>query len=173
MARRRWHVLAELSRHYGVSRMVEVGVKAGVNIDNLLTLCPNLTVIAVDPWAATDGYVTWSDSQVAAHQAAFDAVAAKYDGRVSKVNLPSVYGAQTVPYASLGMVFIDANHTYEAVTQDIAAWLPKLKSGGVMAGHDYGNANKYGQAFGVTQAVRDTFLSDFETDADSVWWTVT
>ena len=38
---------------------------------------------------------------------------------------------------SLDFVFIDADHTYEAVKRDISAWWPKVKSGGVLAGHDY------------------------------------
>jgi hypothetical protein len=37
---------------------------------------------------------------------------------------------------SLDFVFIDAQHTYEAVLEDILAWLPKVKSGGILAGHD-------------------------------------
>ena len=38
---------------------------------------------------------------------------------------------------SLDFVFIDADHSTEAVTADIQAWLPKIKPGGVIAGHDY------------------------------------
>ena len=37
---------------------------------------------------------------------------------------------------SLDAVFIDADHSEEAVARDIAAWLPKVKRGGVIAGHD-------------------------------------
>jgi len=39
---------------------------------------------------------------------------------------------------SVDFVFIDAEHTEEAVRRDIDAWWPKLKSGGVMGGDDYG-----------------------------------
>lgn len=34
-------------------------------------------------------------------------------------------------------LFIDASHTYTEVRRDIKMWLPKMKSGGVLAGHDY------------------------------------
>jgi len=34
-------------------------------------------------------------------------------------------------------VFIDADHTYESVKKDILAWYPKVKKGGIIAGHNY------------------------------------
>ncbi len=39
--------------------------------------------------------------------------------------------------ASLDFVFIDAEHTFERVMGDIKAWLPKVKPGGILAGHDF------------------------------------
>lgn len=42
--------------------------------------------------------------------------------------------------ASVDALWIDADHTYEAVARDIQAWLPKLRPGAVMAGHDLGNS---------------------------------
>ena len=38
---------------------------------------------------------------------------------------------------SLDFVFIDASHTYIDVKNDILAWKPKIKKGGILAGHDY------------------------------------
>lgn len=35
------------------------------------------------------------------------------------------------------MVFIDADHSYEACKGDIEAWLPNIKPGGIIALHDY------------------------------------
>jgi predicted O-methyltransferase YrrM len=38
---------------------------------------------------------------------------------------------------SLDAVFIDADHSYEAVKLDIQNWMPKVRKGGILAGHDY------------------------------------
>ncbi len=45
--------------------------------------------------------------------------------------------AKQFPDASLDMVFIDADHSYEPVARDIDAWVPKVKPGGILAGHDH------------------------------------
>jgi predicted O-methyltransferase YrrM len=38
---------------------------------------------------------------------------------------------------SLDFVFLDAAHDYHSITEDIKAWYPKVKSGGIFSGHDY------------------------------------
>jgi predicted O-methyltransferase YrrM len=55
---------------------------------------------------------------------------------------------------SVDCLFIDAGHSYEAVKADIAAWLPKMKKGGIISGHDY-NAWE-----GVKKAVTEAFVID-------------
>lgn len=34
-------------------------------------------------------------------------------------------------------IYVDARHDYKGVSEDLVAWWPKLKDGGVFAGHDY------------------------------------
>lgn len=67
---------------------------------------------------------------------------------------------------SLDFVFIDASHDYENVMQDLKAWYPKVKQGGVFAGHDYP-----GWA-GVKQAV-DEYFTTKQIFADQACWIVT
>jgi predicted O-methyltransferase YrrM len=50
----------------------------------------------------------------------------------------SVEMASTYEDDSLDFVFLDGDHRYECVKADIQAWLPKMKVGGILAGHDYG-----------------------------------
>lgn len=54
---------------------------------------------------------------------------------------------------SIDFLFIDANHDYESVLLDIKNWFPKVKKGGIIAGHDY-NPNAFP---GVIQAVNEFF----------------
>lgn len=43
---------------------------------------------------------------------------------------------------SLDFVYIDANHSYKHVAQDLRLWAPKVKAGGMVAGHDYYNRHQ-------------------------------
>jgi predicted O-methyltransferase YrrM len=70
--------------------------------------------------------------------------------------------AAAMHWEPFDMIFIDAEHTYEACKADILAWWPHLKDDGVMIVHDY-----ITQQFpGVTKAVRDLFGADLEPQAE-------
>ena len=64
------------------------------------------------------------------------------------------------------LVFIDAEHTYEACKKDIETWWPLLREGGIIAGHDYDPAGTYWP--GVYKAVNEIFPSKFY-EAMFVW----
>ncbi|MBI5684050.1 MAG: class I SAM-dependent methyltransferase [Verrucomicrobia bacterium] len=61
-----------------------------------------------------------------------------YNGQdiVRPLVMPSTQACVLFPDKSLDFVFIDGNHGYSYVKQDILAWLPKIKPGGVICGHD-------------------------------------
>jgi hypothetical protein len=53
---------------------------------------------------------------------------------------------------SVDLVFIDAEHTYDSVKKDILSWLPKIKKGGTISGHDFMAGHE-----GVERAVFECF----------------
>jgi predicted O-methyltransferase YrrM len=65
----------------------------------------------------------------------------------------------------LDFVFLDGNHSYNFVKNDIKAWLPKVKESGILAGHDYGRPTN-----GVKKAVDEAF--DKVKLISTCWWTV-
>jgi hypothetical protein len=57
--------------------------------------------------------------------------------RVVKFKMSSQEAANLIPDGYLDLFYIDAEHTFDAVTRDIVAWLPKLRAGGWASGHDW------------------------------------
>lgn len=56
---------------------------------------------------------------------------------INPVKMSSYKASHLYEDNSLDMVFIDADHSYDAVKVDITAWYPKVKVGGYLCGHDY------------------------------------
>ena len=61
--------------------------------------------------------------------------------RVMPLRMSSVEAARLLSSQMLtfDMIFIDGDHSFESVQQDIQAWQPLLRPGGVLAGHDFGD----------------------------------
>lgn len=73
-----------------------------------------------------------------------------YAGHFTFIKGFSADAANKIPLVDF--VFIDANHEYEFVKQDIELYWPKVKSGGFLCGHDYSGGHP-----GVTKAVDEFF----------------
>jgi predicted O-methyltransferase YrrM len=53
------------------------------------------------------------------------------------LRMPSAEACTHFEDSSLDWVFIDADHSFDRVHEDISGWLPKVKPGGLISGHDY------------------------------------
>lgn len=81
--------------------------------------------------------------------------------RVRVVQELSENAAKMIPDGSLDWIYIDANHDFESVTKDLEIWTPKVKEGGLVAGHDFLDGvlliNDVETVFDVESAVTDYF----------------
>ena len=80
----------------------------------------------------------------------------------------STAAAAQLPPRSLDFVYIDARHDYEAVAADIAAWIDRVRPGGLFAGHDYFDGQYQGAFYGVKRAV-DEFCADRGLRVATTW----
>ncbi len=87
--------------------------------------------------------------------------------------MSSMHAAAEIADHSLDFAFLDADHTYDAVRNDLARWWPKIKSDGILAGHDYEAPRDKRGHWGVKRAV-DEFASEMRIplsiERHSLWW---
>jgi predicted O-methyltransferase YrrM len=129
------HALYSWANEVGVNgSAVEVGTFSG---ENAVVMSQYFkSVVTVDPWM--NGY----DKDDHASNADMAEVEKKYFDRIkdlkniSHLKLTSLDASGKFADASLDFVYLDGDHQTEAVVADIDAWKPKVRSGGILAGHD-------------------------------------
>jgi len=118
---------------------VEVGVETGRFSESILIRTSVDVLYSVDQWQNLDQLEITRDRL------------RPYGDRSVIVQETSVKAAQRFDDGFFDFVYIDADHRYEFVKKDLRAWWPKLKVGGIFAGHDYFQYKD----FGVVEAVNE------------------
>lgn len=167
--------LPEINKNYNY---VEVGVYEGATAAVIAQQRHNAIIHCVDPWAnnssydykATNDYLAFSSDEQ--HQRHFETFKARNwftesQGRLKIYRKQSQVAVEDFSDNSMDLVFIDADHSYSGVKQDINLWWNKVKSGGYLGGHDYDFPDL---PFGVKKAV-DEFVAerDLELELDGCW----
>ena len=133
----------------GMTVGLEVGVKQGEMSAAVLerwTKCENYYLM--DPWEHQDHYQNGANVAQNVQDRYFQETKQrlkKFESRGVELHYIRDYstnGHQEIADNSLDFVYIDARHDYQAMQQDLALFWPKLKCGGIFAGHDFCNANE-------------------------------
>jgi hypothetical protein len=127
--------LPALCRSLGFTAGAEIGVWKGQY--SKLFCEAGLAWTCVDPWQSYPAYDDNKNKPDEIHQAFLKATATLSPYGATFLRMPSVDAAKLVPDQSLDVVYIDGNHIAEFVRADVEAWLPKVKPGGLICGHDY------------------------------------
>lgn len=85
------------------------------------------------------------------------------------LKISSVEASKKFKDNSLDFVFIDGSHEYEDVKQDILTWLPKVKDGGILAGHDF-YLESHDYFPGVRKAVKETLGKVFSDETCFIYY---
>ena len=129
----------------------EIGVAKGHSFMTLLHNCPNIkTLHGVDHYQPYEDYFNdvYDESRPAytidEKQATYSKIVCynfiKFSGMEEKVKfheMESDKAAEEIEDGSLDFIFVDAYLTYEQTKKDLNVWYPKVREGGIFAGHDY------------------------------------
>lgn len=112
---------------------VEVGAAVGITTEYILKNCPTLQALTVvDTWEPVEGSNLFGREDM---EALFRQ---RFEGEPKLTILKGVSWdmASHIADRSLDFGFIDASHDEVSVSKDITAWLPKIRPGGILCGHD-------------------------------------
>lgn len=118
-------------------KMVEVGSFEGVST-LLFAGCVD-TVYSVDCY----DYKVPPTGRIPSHDQLFVEAERLFISRtkdvknIVKIRKTSVEAAKDFEDYSLDAVYIDAEHDEDSVREDIRTWMPKIKRGGILSGHDF------------------------------------
>lgn len=165
------HHLAELFAELGYTRGAEIGVYVGRYSQELLDCNPNLTLYCVDGWPVYQG-VSRRIQDI--YYSRCVRRLAPYGERAKIVKMLSKDALNVIPDGSLDFVYIDSDHYFCSVMSDIIGWSKKIRIGGILSGHDWGNVHHGGVMFAVNAYVQAHRIHTWFTtrEVDPSWFFV-
>jgi predicted O-methyltransferase YrrM len=121
----------------------EIGVDMGHYSEILCMLNPELKLYAIDSWEG-DYQSHYEDAKTRL---------APYNCEI--IRKPSMEAVKGFAPESLDFVYIDADHSYKSVSEDIKAWSRVVRKGGIISGHDYGHYKYKDRNLGSKRAINE------------------
>lgn len=81
---------------------------------------------------------------------------------INPIRMTSKKASELYEDGSLNCVFIDGAHDYDSVRSDVLSWLPKIKKGGLLSGHDYAHPP-------IQQVLEEIFPGNYMHIGEDVW----
>jgi len=133
--------LASIFAELGFTLGAEIGVERGLYSEVLCKANPQLKLYSVDSWQP------YSDYRIHVSKDKLDSFYDQTKERMAPYNCTMVKGfsvdvAKKFEDGTFDFVYIDANHEFVYIADDINAWVHKVRPGGILAGHDYFRAKE-------------------------------
>jgi hypothetical protein len=146
--------LPTLFKELGYKVGAEIGVFEGYFSEILCQSNPELKLYSIDAWQFYPTHRNFRKQRHydAAYEIAKNKLSAYPNSKIIKKW--SMDAAPDFPDESLDFVFIDGNHEFRYVADDIAEWSKKVKRGGIISGHDFGRSHdrQFGNVKDVVEA---------------------
>lgn len=119
---------------------VEIGVLEGAFSEVILSTSNLKKLFLIDIWKHMEDYEDVNNVEQDKQEERYFKVLSKFENYGSRVSIIRADCNIAVKYMTdnyFDFIYIDANHSYKAVLNDIIKWYPKVRRGGILAGHDY------------------------------------
>ena len=144
--------------------VAEIGVANGNFAAQILAQSNPKHLYLIDPWVHQADHDYQDDPNNVVEKEAvkrFEGVQSRFGNEIERGQIIimrefSTVASQQFNNGFFDWIYVDAMHTYQAVWDDLRNYWPKIKSGGILLGHDYANNEGSRQMkFGVVRAVND------------------
>ena len=129
--------LAKLFSELGYRTGAEIGTARGSYAITISVNNPNLKLYCVDAWATYDGLNDYTDQNQLDEYLSHAMKRLEPYKNVELIYALSMDAVKQFKDGSLDFVYIDANHEFPYVAEDLFYWSKKVRSGGIVSGHDY------------------------------------
>ena len=126
--------LAKYFNELGFKYGAEIGACFGRYSEILCQNIPGLKLIAIDSWSNRRNTKREDIAKISGEESTRIKLA-PYNAVVIRAS--SMDALPYVEDGTLDFVFIDADHKYDSVAEDIREWSKKVRVGGIVSGHDY------------------------------------
>lgn len=126
--------LAKYFTELGFKVGAEIGILEGSYSRALCRYNPELLLYSIDGWDLLENNTKRKKYQLWYYERAKNKLAPHNVVIIKELSTEAVKRFEN---GSLDFVYIDASHSYPAVKEDITIWTPKVRSGGIVSGHDY------------------------------------
>lgn len=136
---------------------IEIGVQAGHFSKIIRSTWRGQFLHLVDRWRHDEQYMDMANVSDTEHRKLYLSVVQYFadDHSVIVYKLDSQTAAKQFPDTFFDWIYLDADHSYLACKADLTVWYPKLKSGGIFAGHDFVDGLFPTGEYGVKSAVEE------------------
>lgn len=127
----------EYLTQYNIKNIIEIGAYIGESTELFKEFLGEVNIITIDP------FFDLPDENDLLNKADFSKIEDAFNKRMftrnnyAKLKFTSDDAFQFLKTQFFDLIYIDGLHTYEQVCKDIDNYLPLLKPGGLITGHDY------------------------------------
>lgn len=165
--------LAKMFGLLNYKRGAEIGVAGGKNSLQICRYNPDVELLCVDTWQVYHG------NRRGGPQDQHDRNYRQAESVLSPYNVTLVKGysmdvVRTVELESLDFVYIDANHAFDYVMQDIIEWSKRVRRGGIVSGHDWYHFRGAGvveavNAYVEAHGIKEWFVTNERKEKSWFW----